>query len=352
MKKIDRLLAKFLAATVILFAVSLVFSKKEKNAPKAVQSAILNQKYKNEVSEIEIAKNGGQGSDKITLKKMGDFWLLTAQDKTNGREFCTIAEVKIVTSFLKNCAKLRSMYTISDRISEYNLFSVDENNGTIVSFLLGDGIMCTKVYFGAVNPLKNRIYLRSESISTVWECENDFQQFLTTDSNYWLAGELLPEITNPVSLIFTENGKTLSLDEKSDGFSAKARTLLSLRHGAVRSEEISHDAELEDGVETAESFANGAELSDRTENAESFVSNIAVATLTVQDGNGRLARIEFFEEQDSDGKEGEESYFYTKSVTPSEIDSPETRFALYAEQAAYEISAWTFERVRNVLISR
>ena len=317
MKKIDRLLLKLLAASAILFLFSLVFSNKGKSAQKSVESAILNQKYKNEVAEIEIT-----GSENITLAQHGDFWLLTKKDESTNSEFCTLADKKIINSLIENAIKIRKMYTISDRTADYDSLGLGEKNATTLTFLKNDGTLFTKVYFGHADSLKNRIFIRSERSKTAYECENDFQQYLTTKTNYWSEGEILPEVKNPVQITLETHAtrkadegsevsaqKTLVLDEKSDNFTSKAHALLSLRHGTILSEEVE---------------------------------------LTAQDGNGRIAQITFFEKtENAFGEEAEQSYFYTKSVTPSEIDSAETRFAFYSERAAYEISAWTFSRIKS-----
>lgn len=330
MKKIDRLLLKLLAASAILFLFSLVFSNKGKSAQKSVESVILNQKYKNEVAEIEITEKGEAGSESITLAQHGDFWLLTKKDESTNSEFCTLADKKIINSLIENAIKIRKMYTISDSAADYDSLGLGEKNATTLTFLKNDGTLFTKVHFGHADSLKNRIFIRSERSKTAYECENDFQQYLTTETNYWSEGEILSEIKNPVQITLETHAtrkadegsevsaqKTLVLDEKSDNFTSKAHALLSLRHGTILSEEVTTNA-------------------------------IKIAELTAQDGNGRITRIAFFEktENASDG-EAEQSYFYTKAVTPSEIDSAETRFAFYSEHAAYEISAWTFARIKS-----
>ena len=46
------------------------------------------------------------------------------------------------------------------------------------------------------------------------------------------------------------------------------------------------------------------------------------------------------------------SYYYKKSVSPSQIDSQETAFAFYSENAVYEISSWTYERIKSVFTQK
>ena len=183
--------------------------------------------------------------------------------------------------------------------------------------------MYTKVHFGHSDSLKNRIYIRSEGSKTVYECENDFQQYLTAETNYWSEGKIIPEIKNPVQITVKMNessigqpSKTITLDEKSASFSIKSKALLSLRHGQIWSE--------------------------TTISSENYIS-----TLTVQDGSGRLAKLDFFKIQKGD----DESYFYRKSIQPSPVDSQQNTFAFYSEKAAYEISAWTYEKIIQTVLT-
>lgn len=319
MTRQNKLLFKILLASILIFALSLAFSKKDRNAAKSVESAILNPSHKSEVSLIEI-ETGESGA--ITLKKQGDFWLLSKEGE-KGQTICTIADSKIINSLIENAAKIRKMYTISDKEADQDTFGLSDTVGTSISFLKNAENLCTKVHFGYEDSLKKRIYLRSYNNTSIYECENDFHQFLYAETNYWSEGEIFPEIKNPVQISLQINegsvgqpSKTITLDEKSASFSIKSKALLSLRHGKIWTE--------------------------TTINSENYIS-----TLTVQDGSGRLAKLDFFKIQKGD----DESYFYRKSIQPSPVDSQENIFAFYSEKAAYEISAWTYEKIIQTVLT-
>ncbi|MBR1723059.1 MAG: hypothetical protein IJ727_11370, partial [Treponema sp.] len=159
MKSIDRLLIKILAASALLFLLSLIFSNKDKNTQKSAESALLNPKYKNDVAKIEISKSGvAEDGGTITLTKQGDFWLLSKEGK-KGEAICTIADSKIIGSLIENAVKIRKMYIISDRKSDYDTLGLGEKNSTSISFLKNNSSLYTKVHFGYSDSLKNRIYL-------------------------------------------------------------------------------------------------------------------------------------------------------------------------------------------------
>lgn len=321
MKNLDKILIKFLILSLILFVFSLFFSKNGKNTPKAIDSAILNPRHSSEISQIEISFPL-QEDGSIILKKQGDFWLLE-KDLPSGEKIISQADSAIIESFIKNSSKIRKLYKVSDKSSDYESFSVSENSGIAVSFTGNNSKMYTKVHFGHSDSLKNRIYFRSEASKITYECENDFQQYLTAETNYWSEGKIIPEIKNPVQITVKMNessvgqpSKTIILDEKTSGFSSKSKALLSLRHGQIWSE--------------------------TTINSANYIS-----TLTVQDGSGRLAKLDFFKIQKGD----DESYFYRKSIQPSPVDSQENIFAFYSEKAAYEISAWTYEKIIQTVLT-
>ena len=353
--KLNKFLLKILLASILIFGLSLIFSRNEKSAPKALESALLNPKYKKEVNIITIQaqEESDSSSEKygsqITLKKQGDFWLFLKSTEESNEEICAIADSKIVDSLLEKAASLRRIYKITDKEKDYLSLGVSGNAESTLAFSKNNDKLYTKIHFGLSNSLKNRIYFRSEGKKTVYESQNDFEQYLNTDINYWSEGEIIPEITNPVqiSLEITESpafsqeskiqksGK-ITLDEKSENFAQKSRSLLSLRHGTIQGE-------------------NHADLRK-------------ISKLILHDGSGRIARIEFFEKMDAFinlaenplsntvaknlSPESTPSYYYKKSVSPSQIDSQETAFAFYSENAVYEISSWTYERIKSIFTQK
>ena len=329
MTKLNNFLLKILLASILIFALSLIFSRNEKSAPKALESALLNPKYKGEVNMITIqaqeksVSTNKKGNSQITLKKQGDFWLFSKFTEESNEEIFTIADSKIIDSLIEKAASLRSLYKITDKERDYLSLGVSENAESTLAFSKNNDKMYTKVHFGLSNSLKNRIYFRSEGKKTVYESQNDFEQYLNTDINYWSEGKIIPEIKNPVQISFKTNEgsvgqppKTITMDEKSSGFASKSKALLSLRHGKIWPE--------------------------TTINSENYISN-----LSVQDGSGRIAKLDFFKIQNGD----DESYFYRKSLQPSPVDSQENIFAFYSEKAAYEISAWTYEKIIQTVLT-
>lgn len=325
MKKLDKLLTKILIFSLILFLFSFFFTKARRNAPKSIESALLNPKYKNEIAQIEIQITSQNGA--ITLKKQGDFWLLVKNAGEGKAEITTFADKKLLTSLIEKACEIRKLYQISDKESDFDQLKTSENTARTVTFTGNNDKMYTKLHFGAANSLTNRTFVRSQGSKITYETENDLSQFLNSDTNYWSQGEilagLLDERANLVEITFKKQdfpkksvNRDSKLDEKSPDFNAKSNTLVSLRHGSIQS--MWDDRSL------------------KTLSPDSI--------LTAQSGNGRQIELRFF--KISNPETNEESYFYTRSLKPSPVvDSQENSFAFYSENAVYEISAWTYDRI-------
>ncbi len=315
MNKTERLLIKFLIPSAIIFTLSLIFPTGKKNAQKTVKSAILNPKYKDDLSEIKITVS----NDSILIKKYEDLWLMT---KKNGdEETSTLADSAIINSLVEKAIKIQNMYKISDKKSNFDALKVTESNSTSISFIGKDNKLYTKVHFGYKNSLLNRIALRAENSNSVFEAENLFDQYLNCDINYWADGLILNEASNPLYITFSDEKTDLKTSETNASFSETKKTLTSLRHGRIL-----HKGDLKN---------------------MSFESK-----LIMQNGDGRIVKIYFYKENASKirgtkTENDEGSYFYTRSFIPSPLDSKERAEALKKDDALYEISSWTYERIKS-----
>ena len=322
MKKIDLILLKILAASLLLYLISLVFSPERANSQKSIESAILNQKYKNDIQKILLKKNDENDATKeIEITKHGDFYLLSESESNIN----CLADSKIIASLLENAVKIRKFYKISQKSSDSALFLTDEKSAFSIAFYADSDNAVSQVFFGAEDSLKNRIYLRSKNSNAVYECENDFHQYLTIEKKYWAEGKIFAESGSPVQIDFeklNQNGipsEILKIDDKSEDFQKKSEYLLSLRHGNITDE-----------------VPLGFQK---------------VTVLKLQDGNGRIVKIEFFQSAENTGEGDSNSYYYIKSVIPSPIDAQSTAFAFYSENAVYEISAWTYGKIRDLFLN-
>lgn len=317
MQKLNKRLVKLLILSAALFVFSIFFSNKGRNAPKSTESVLFNPKYLNETDSVIITVKKESGDEVLTIKKEGDFWLLKKQDE-KGNELCTFADIKLVSSFFERLCEFRKLYKVSDKEKDFSALATDENNALSISFTNRSGKDFPSLYFGHQNQITGRIFLRSGESKTTYESQNNLSQFLTTDLNYWAEGEILSGINNPLTITLSQGESSKAIDEKTEGFEAKKRSLLSLRHGKIISEKA-----LEEILDKGKMFA------------DSFFK--------AQDGSGRIAVLTFFK-----AEEGGESIYYTRKVTPSPAESSENTFVLYSENCAYEISEWTYHKIISI----
>ncbi len=295
MTLLNKRLCLLAALTCLLCCISFLPSVSQKSAPKSFQSALLNPSHKNEVSEI-IIESGGQ---MLTLAHQAFGWTVSDGE-------CLLpAENRLVDGLLNSAIKIRKMYTILDssRANQPSFFTVhfrdDVNLYTIVDFY-------------AVHSLTNRISFAVEGKNKRYETNDDFSQYLQTTVSYWARSALIQLISEPIAFVFQEKGQKIRrIDENSADFSKKLHDLTVLRHGLVLSPENSAQAD----------FAGFS------------------ARLTVSDGQGNTEVISCFPREDGAFRCEYQWFFAAGGQGADMVGS--LRFA-------FEISGWTYNRLREI----
>lgn len=308
-----KILAVAAVLSAVFFAASVVFSNWRKYEPRRIESSVLNRKYENEISRIEIQKSG----EAAVLTKRGEFWLLSDKfSEPDGRDpgiekihFSTCADVKRVNSFICELLKITTMYEVSDRIDKDIFFRFFGESPFVVEFYGKDINMYTKIYIRDTG--FSSLYVHGAASASIYEIDDAVSPYITTDLSAWADGAVFPELENAVQATFFYDGR----DYVSDSIGAD---LLLLRHGAV-------SVQKESGSDP-------------------------FAVLSVYDGTGRISVLRFFDMSGS-GASSSDSCVYSKHVIPSDIDTEQNRAAFQAESCSYEISRWTFDRIVRLFSS-
>ena len=295
MTRLQKILTIIAGFAFLLCAISYLPFFSQRAAPRAFQSALLNSSYKDEVNEIVIDSGGKQ----IRLTRHLSDWTVA-----DGVALIP-AEGKLAENLLHNVIKLRKMYTISDT-----------SMGTsepFLSVLFGNGSnMYTKVDFFKINSLTNRISFSLEGKPEVYECEDDFSHYLQSDLAYWARPSLIQLLSNPVAFIWQEEGEKIrTFAENSEFFDKKKHDLMVLRHGLL----LSPDAAGESPSDEA------ARLTVSDVNANSEI----ISFLPLKDGSFRCEYRWIFLSTDGRGADIADDLHF-----------------------AYEISAWTYRRLREI----
>lgn len=344
-KKLNKILFVILCLSAAFFVLTFFVSNGKSSRQKSFDSALVNPKYKDEISSVAIQTSSGE----ISIEKRGDFYLVK-KDKNVG-----FADSKIAELMTENFCKIRRIYKIGSKVSQdvyknkqKKVFELDfslQNNTSSQCFevqnILAKIIFydsskkeISDVNFTSQNNLLGRIGFYAKN--GIFETKDDISHFLTTDFNYWSDGNLFPEVKNPVKVsyqIFGHNYNNsvilngleesvkkdasgqhdsfFSVTDSDENFSSVSYLIKSLRHGNLSSLD----------------FSNG--------NLQLYSSLVA------EDGGGRVSVLTFKKSPDG-------TYFLcSKKITPSPLDSKETSSALESQNAVFEISGWTVKSIES-----
>lgn len=178
----------------------------KRNNPIPIQSALLNPKYHNDIAQIIIKspKNGStsdtMNETELVLTKSDSIWVGSYQGAEVGIEHEKWpASKETVENLITSSETILKMYKISDSVSHWNSFSVSEGQAFELLFVEANGTTISDLFFGLENPLTNRIAVRSGSKQTVYEVDNSFSTFLTTDDSFWCDPYLYPQAVTGLS---------------------------------------------------------------------------------------------------------------------------------------------------------
>jgi hypothetical protein len=266
------------------------------------------------VNRIEIKKGSAPAS---IIQREGDLWFCLSDDATVRACANKIMIYNLISEFKKN----RKLYTISYSNNSWESLDLTEKQSSVITMYGNNFNMCTKLYIGKQIPLTNGIAIRSDKNIKSFETTDDFSVFLSKDINFWLdpfilAGlDVSPE--NSITVLAWNDTTSLNhhLHEGDLNFPAAAQLLPELRHGAFRDENILfHD----------------------------FFSE-----LTIETGNGRILKISFYPEKNTADPDIT-TYLAKSSFIPSPVDSGSTKKVLLELHPCFEISEWTFDKIKNL----
>lgn len=327
-KDLNKLLFVIFCFSVLIFILTFFFSNDSFSRQKSIDSALLNPKYKNDVSLILIQDESDEnkGGSEISIKKTSETFFVQQDGKTD------FADQKIIGLLLNNFIKIRKLYKLSS--SSYkdvkkNAHNVNlpsdnslKNNTTyddffsqkkIVAFYDSKNSLLSQICFSSQNQLLNRITIFSSG--TFYEIEDDVSQFLTQNFNYWTDGILFPEIKNPVKITYSfhklEDSASLSqisFSDENSAFSALKSEILALRHG--------------------------------NESDAQFDFSSAYSSLRIEDGGGLVSVLSF-------QKMPNRNFICSKKIFSSESNS-QTQKSFQSINAVYEISSWTLKKIESL----
>lgn len=287
------------AASALVFAAALAYRALSPRTARAVTSAIVNPSNAGKIDRIVVWAD----VSRMELYRTERGWFAKsgfAEETGPYREKSSVvrAEEKLVRLFIERAARLRQLHKIASDPRDWNPLGLHEKEADRAEFS-GGGETFTRAYFGVPDGISGRRALRTAGGTEAYETEDDLSQFLTADIDYWAAGELFAGIgeedVQTVAFSCPSRGISFTADAGGEGFADLAHSASVLRHGPV----------------VPSAAVRGAELT---------------ATLVVRSGNGVSVSVGVYEAG------GE--HFLVKTESPATD-----------ENAAYEISGWTLEKM-------
>ncbi len=252
-----------LSYCIVLLVILIIGSAKNNTdySGKTIQSALLNQKYKNTINKIMIkfplnendnhADNEYQGYVIPTLvftKKNTDgneYW----QGNVNGVLFK--ADTSVLQKFLVSSCKTQDFILLSDDISSWKQFELTDQEAVQISFYESSGgndTLRSDLFFGKSTADYSGVYVRNGKNASVYRIDNVFSPYLSQNIDLWADLSVLPtELLNwkiekesdamSVSVTqFDKNNKsrTVKLYENgSSEYSEYIHTLLSVKGSSI-----------------------------------------------------------------------------------------------------------------------
>lgn len=227
-----------ITAAILFLTYMLSFTNLFKSSnKKAFKTALLNPKYKNEVTSIELS----QGNSQIFLEKISDFWTV----KTAQNDFSAPADSKRIENLLEQLSNIINVYKISDKIAKSNALGFKKSDSFYIKCNYKDTF--GEYFFGAQDFSKNFRYFMTGKTTAVFQTANQFESFLTASERYWTEPEIISKtITKNISIsdiqriTINDFQNTRILTPESKNFKDYAADLLNLRHGGIYKTEMAN----------------------------------------------------------------------------------------------------------------
>lgn len=241
---------------VILYSFS-VFKKPEAEQRKALSTALVNPKYRDDISRISIF-NGGKS---LTLDKSSGYWQLLDDENEYIK---LVADSSLVNKMLEELTSVIEVYKVSDKggkvLKDFGLESAGQE-AFIFDFYCAEE-KAGQILFGKNDFSQTNRYVKSASSTTVYETKDFMQNYLSTSIQFWSEPFIISQ--NVCGSIKASDIQRVIINNKvytpsSKDFSSYTSKLLELRHGGFYQTAAgpSADGQSSDGQSSFGQLADG-----------------------------------------------------------------------------------------------
>lgn len=229
-----------LAGVCVVLAVLFIISfpiKNSKNKRESVKSALINPKYKDQITEISIYDTKENNKNGIVIYKENEYWFV--KDITNSTLSVPCNSEKI-NSLMNNLTNISNMYKISDSDVNKSLYGLTSPDTIHIKYSI-DNVETNEILFGNLDFSQTSRYIMPGGNISIFEIDSSLEQYLNYSLSLWTEPYIISKVvTNNIKAsdiqsikIQKENQQTIVYNSNSEGFSEKVDRVLELRHGGI-----------------------------------------------------------------------------------------------------------------------
>lgn len=233
----NKLLIALTAFLAISYFLSFTKSCSSGDRREKIKSALVNQKYLENISFITLQDASGA----LELNNYKGFWTLQRLSDYTSSQLQTTPSIPLsperVNNFLNELTNIRNLYKISDKITENSTFGLSNGTEFHLRYYTDSGFH--ELVFGNQDFALSSRYLMTEKSTQVYETDSSLDPYLTSSLQSWAEPYLISRAAalstdiQSTSVIFTnpeENGG------KKTALISDINKLIELRHGGGVSE--------------------------------------------------------------------------------------------------------------------
>ena len=220
------------AALTVLYALSFVKSCTSKDSREKVKTALINPKYQENISRIELS----DATESLEFIKHDNFWVVkeAAPDGSSiqNNEISLPVSQERLENFLTNLTKVRNLYKISDKINKNNSLGLSSGTEFHLRYYYNDTFR--ELIFGNQDFSLSCRYLMTGESTQVYETDSSLDTYLTTQIQTWAEPFIVSHLIadsdiQTTSVIISEDDSPKNqIKQITD-----TQKLLELRHGGI-----------------------------------------------------------------------------------------------------------------------
>ena len=303
------------AILALLYALSFTKSCSSADRREKIKTALVNQKYRNNISFITLQDATGI----LELNNYKGFWTLQRLSDYTSSQFQDVPSIPVsqerINNFLNELTTIRNLYKISDKINKNSSLGLTNGTEFHISYSIPDSNgedtgSFRELIFGNQDFSLSSRYMMTGENTQVYEIDDSMDVYLTTSIQSWAEPYIISRQAGSTDIQQISVLQKTTSNQNKIGKIENKEKLLELRHGGL------------------------PELSELTQ----ILNEKPQTELDIQNGNKSRILLEIYK---TPGQEG--SYIIKAQYFTSGSDS-----AFYT--AWMKISTWTYNKIMEITL--